>query len=119
MTDKITITLEDTPYEITAPLTLGQAIDLRVAVALPDLPDPQESARRGYQRSLDIIATALKAEHPEATVEWMLTRRITMDEIGTAVTAILEMAGLARKKDDKPGEEQAPAADPPGPQATA
>lgn len=116
--DSITFTLAGKDYAVTTPLTLGQAIDLRVAVALPDLPDPQENTRRSYMRSVQVIATALMAEHPEVTEETILNSRVTMEEIGDAVAKIFKISGLERKEQPK-GEAPAPAEDPPGQQQAA
>ena len=94
MTDKAIITLEGRGYEVVTPLKLGQLRALRVAVALPQVNDPQDDADRTFRRAVDIVAAALSAEHPDITADALMGMRVTDNELREAVTAALVMAGL-------------------------
>ena len=105
--DDTVITLAGKEYPIPTPLTLGQIIDLKIAVVRPTSPDPQEEMRRSYQRSIDIIAAALGGKYPEITTVSLPAMPISDDELTRACNIVLDISGLIPKKDAKSGEAQA------------
>ena len=107
--DETVITLEGKPYPLATPLTLGQIIDLKIAVVRPTAPDPQDEMRRSYQRSLDILTTALSAAYPEITEASLRGMTVSDAELTAAVSTILDISGLVPKKDAKVGEADAEA----------
>lgn len=113
MTDKLKVILAGKEYVATAPLTLGQLQDLRIAVVLPPAGDAQEEAKRDLKRSIDIICGALAAENPEFTPDKMLLMRITPKELNLAVSHILTASGLVtvEKADGEPAGEAKAAAE--------
>jgi hypothetical protein len=102
MTD-ITVTLAGTPYTI-GQLTLGQLRDLSVGVVLPDGPDPQDTVRRSFDRSVSIIAVAVGEANPELTPAALYKMKITRAEMRDAFDAILRFAGMIPAGEAPPGE---------------
>lgn len=95
----ITITLAGSPYEV-PPLNLGQIEEL-ADMLFADTP----TGTRSFQRTLAIIAAALKASgKPDLTADVLRGMMISPQEMRAAQTAILEHSGLVR-----PGEAEAPA----------
>lgn len=107
MADKITVTLAGTDFPITVPLTLGQLEDLEIAVVVPAADDPQEEMRRSQARGTGILLAALAGDNPDLTVEKLKAMRITRKERSEAIATILDVSGLAPKKDAAAGEAQA------------
>lgn len=100
MSEPLTIVLAGEKYEIARPLTLGQVIDLKVAVQLPNSGDADEDARRAQMRVVRVLAAALKPANPELTVDALLAMAISSDEFDAAGNAVLDMSGLVPKKRD-------------------
>jgi hypothetical protein len=113
MTEPLTITLAGVKYTI-GQLTLGQLRDLSVGVTLPDAPDPQENVRRSFDRSVNVIATAVVAANPDLTLSKLYEMAITREEMRDATNEILKFAGLipatAAKGETTPGEADGAAA---------
>jgi hypothetical protein len=108
MTDIKTITLAGADYDIETPLTIGEIIDLKVAVSLPSTGDDDEDARRNHMRMVRAISAALKPKYPDMSVEKILSIRSTNEEYVTAGNAVLELSGLVPKaKDPTAGEAKA------------
>jgi hypothetical protein len=110
MTDIVTVTLAGEVFTI-SPLTLGQIIDLKIAVNRPTALDVQEEVRRAYLRSLDIVTAALKIGHPDVNPAWLMNSTTSLGELNSAVTTILDISGLApkEKKEGETGEVKAAA----------
>jgi len=108
----ITITLAGNDYEVPA-LNLGQIEEL-ADVLFSDTP----AGTKSFQRTIAIIATALKVSGRAEMTETMLRgMRITPQEMRAAQAKILEHSGLVRT-----GEAEAPAktgAESTGPSSTA
>jgi hypothetical protein len=108
MSESVSIKLGDKTYAV-QPLTIGQIMDLRVAVALPPTGDSREDAKREMQRSIDVLVAALHLDYPDVTAESISAMRVPWAEFNTAVTGVLELSGLVHKA-PAPGEAQAAAA---------
>src|SRR6185437_1458491 len=108
MTDIIKITLGGAHNNKKTPLTIGEIIDLKVAVSLPTTGDDDEDSRRNHMRMVRALAAALKSKYPEMTVERLLSVRTTNQEYIAAANAVLELSGLVTKpKEPSSGEEKA------------
>lgn len=106
------IKLGDQTFSFTVPLTIGQLIEANIGMALPASPDPKEEARRGFQRVLDVVLSAIKAENPDVTAEKILAiRGVTIRELNAAARVAFEESGLITRSEAEPeGEAQAEAA---------
>lgn len=107
MADTLTITLANNQYTLPR-LTLGQLRDLSIGVVMPDSPDPQETVRRSFDRSVSIIVTALSVSTPDMTHDALYAMSISRQEMVAASDAILKFSGLITAVGDtETGEDQA------------
>jgi hypothetical protein len=104
MAGSIFITLAGKPYKISQ-LTLGQLRSLSIGVSTPDT-NVNDPVGASFDRSVNIIVTALKAAHPDLTSERLFEMPISTVEMREAVSAILTFAGLL-PQEAKPGEADA------------
>jgi len=104
--DSRQIVLAGKSYKITVPFTLQQIMDCNIGVAAPLVAGtPEEAARDSYERALKVIATAVKEEHPELTVDYLRQLRgATIREFNAAATVIYEESGLVVRKEGARGE---------------
>ena len=93
----VTLTLDSKDFLIAQPLTLGQLRDLGVGVATFPETDPQKEYLRLFNGALQLIAVALRVEHPTMTAQALEDSRATSEEMWAAMNDVLDFAGLAKK----------------------
>lgn len=114
MQEFIQITLAGKQYPIT-PFTVGQLEDLHVGVIQPDAGDEVANTHQFWNRNINILVTALSADHPEMTEAIVRKMKLgSIRAVNDAVGEILRYAGLAKDKATEeegspPGETQAAA----------
>lgn len=94
MSEKLTITLAGKDYTIMS-LTIDQLEDLHIGLVRGNELGPEAEAKAVWAQNRELLAVALREEHPDMTPEAIAKLRVgTVHAVKAAVKKILEFSGL-------------------------